>query len=389
MGTTKQDTGPPAQFRSIVYGAPRRLITGPAGFKSLKGQMESVADTVDVPAVGGSMADIFLSYSSRDLERAEMIVRALESEGFSVFWDRELVSGEKYSDQIEQRLATAKVALVLWSSNSVQSSWVVDEAIFALEHTKLVPVLIEHVRPPLGLSTIQSLELLNWNGERQSPDWRLLIDTLRRFLLDEPSGSLTDRKKRSVQRGTYDLRRSAVAESVEEAGTEIVFAPDASYKKPWGAGSTAIFIAHASGDKLRIKPILEVLARAGFSIWIDKPHLLMLDKRLKRRVRGIQFGAGDWKEQIRKAANRANIVLAFWSDDAVDARREQFYYEVYMGLIQRKLCQCRIDPIAPAKIGMPFTFDQIADLSGFEPGVYHPELDFMMGGLPQFRRRLL
>ena len=88
------------------------------------------------------MADIFLSYSSRDLERAEMIVRALESEGFSVFWDRELVSGEKYSDQIEQRLATAKVALVLWSSNSVQSSWVVDEAIFALEHTKLVPVLI-------------------------------------------------------------------------------------------------------------------------------------------------------------------------------------------------------------------------------------------------------
>lgn len=336
------------------------------------------------------MADIFLSYASRDRERAEAIAQGLEREGFVVYWDRELLSGESYVDHIQKNLADSKVVLVLWSEISVTSAWVIDEADFARTHNSaLVPVLIDNVRPPLGFGQLQTLQLLEWQGDQTSTNWRTLIDNLRRLISSDRFGNPPRRKGRTVDREKYDITRGAIAESPEEVGSEVIFAPDASYKRPWGAGSTAIFVAHASGDKPRIQPIIEVLARTGFSIWIDKPHLLTLDAQVKKRVRGIQFGAGDWKEQIRKAANRANIVLAFWSDDAVDARREQFYYEVYIGLIQRKLCQCRIDPIAPAKIGMPFTFDQIADLSGYQAGSYHPELDFMMSGLPRFRRRLL
>ncbi len=340
------------------------------------------------------MADIFLSYASRDRERAQAVATGLEAEGLSVFWDRELTSGEKYREHIEKEMQSARVALVLWSEHSLQSAWVVDEADFARKAGKLIPVLIDDVRPPLGFAQVQSLRLTDWRGDRSAPDWRRLIETLRSTALrssapEADRRQMQTRKSRAPARQDYDSSRGAVTETAEETGTEILVAPDRAYNKPWGAGSTAVFIAHASGDKPRVKPIIEVLARSGFSIWIDKPHLLGLQPKLAKRVRGIEFGAGDWKEQIRKAANRANIVLAFWSDDAVDARREQFYYEVYMGLIQRKLCQARIDNIAPAKIGMPFTFDQIADLSSFTAGVYHPELDFMMAGLPRFRRRML
>ena len=56
------------------------------------------------------------------------------------------------------------------------------------------------------------------------------------------------------------------------------------------------------------------------------------------------------------------------------ARREQFHYEVYMAMMQKKLNQCRIDDVAYGAVGMPYTFDQIADLSQVSPDATTPNL---------------
>jgi hypothetical protein len=66
--------------------------------------------------------------------------------------------------------------------------------------------------------------------------------------------------------------------------------------------------------------------------------------------------------------------------------REQFHYEVYMAMMQKKLNQCRIDDVALNAIGMPYTFDQIADLSQVRTGIYHTELDYLMHDLVRKQR---
>ncbi|MEQ1698303.1 MAG: hypothetical protein ABL901_20930 [Hyphomicrobiaceae bacterium] len=99
----------------------------------------------------------------------------------------------------------------------------------------------------------------------------------------------------------------------------------------------------------------------------------------------VHYGE-DWKEGIRKAILKVDIVLAFWSRDAVNGRREQFHYGTYQGMMGRKLCQCRIDNVGYDEIGMPCTFDHIADLSDFSAQEYHPELDGLMQDLRRRRQ---
>ena len=46
------------------------------------------------------MSDIFISYSSKDRERIQPLVRTLEHLGFSVWWDRMIPMGKAFDDVI-------------------------------------------------------------------------------------------------------------------------------------------------------------------------------------------------------------------------------------------------------------------------------------------------
>ncbi len=332
--------------------------------------------------------DVFLSYGRRDQDIAQRVLEGLKAEGLSVFWDHEIVPGEKWQHHIGAALEASASVVVLWSPASVSSEFVLDEANVGHKRGVLVPVMIEQTRPPLGFGQLHTIDLTNWDGSKDHHGWHILLEAVTARTPATRPARLPPPPPPIRRSRAYQPEVTPVAESAQETGSVIRIDPARTYTRIPGANGTRVFIAHASGDKPRIKPIIEVLARSGFQLWVDKPHLLGLDKKVAKRVKGIEFGGGDWKEQIRKGVHKASLVLAFWSDDAVDARREQFYYEVYMGLIQRKLCQCRIDAMAPSKIGMPYTFDQIADLSDYHSGAFHAELDFMMTGLPKFRKRV-
>ena len=49
----------------------------------------------------------------------------LEAEGYSVWWDTSLVAGESFREVIVAELAQTRAAIVIWSSASVKSSWVI------------------------------------------------------------------------------------------------------------------------------------------------------------------------------------------------------------------------------------------------------------------------
>ena len=67
------------------------------------------------------MPDIFLSYNREDQSRAKLFAEAFEAQGFSVWWDVGLKTGEAYDEVTENALRTAKAVVVLWSKKSVES----------------------------------------------------------------------------------------------------------------------------------------------------------------------------------------------------------------------------------------------------------------------------
>ena len=115
------------------------------------------------------MASVFLSYDHDDWARAAPLAAALESHGHSVWWDRQIHGGAEYNSAIETAVETSDAVVVLWSGNSVRSAWVRDEAGEGRDRGRLVPVLIEAVKPPMGFRQYQTLDLSGWTGGKRIP----------------------------------------------------------------------------------------------------------------------------------------------------------------------------------------------------------------------------
>jgi hypothetical protein len=110
------------------------------------------------------MASIFLSYSREDAAKADRIAQALEADGHSVWWDRRIGAGSRFSKEIDAALQDSDLVVVLWSKASAESAWVHDEAAAGRDSGRLIPVLIERITPPLGFRQYQSIELAMRRG---------------------------------------------------------------------------------------------------------------------------------------------------------------------------------------------------------------------------------
>ena len=121
------------------------------------------------------MADIFISYAREDRQWVEKLANQLQSEGFTVWWDWDLLVGKRYRETIDTELQTCKTAVVVWSQHSVQSDFVRDEAEEAQQRNILVPVLKEVVRPPAGFRQIQTADLSTWTGSGDHAEFRRVM----------------------------------------------------------------------------------------------------------------------------------------------------------------------------------------------------------------------
>ncbi len=83
------------------------------------------------------MADVFISHSSADVDRARQVAALLADAGYSAWWDDELRSGERFQESIIRELNDARAVVVLWSSTAVDSDWVYSEARRANKQDKL------------------------------------------------------------------------------------------------------------------------------------------------------------------------------------------------------------------------------------------------------------
>lgn len=130
--------------------------------------------------MGGSDCKIFVSYSRVDRSRVQPIVAALRTMAYEVWWDTQLSSGASFTAQIEDELEGADIVLVVWSKASVESDWVKDEAASGRERGRLLPVIVDDAKPPLGFRQLQCVDLRRWNRRADAPEFQELVQDIGR-----------------------------------------------------------------------------------------------------------------------------------------------------------------------------------------------------------------
>lgn len=127
------------------------------------------------------MSFIFLSYSKSQRSLTEALAADLIAQGYEVWWDTSLVSGDTYAHIIRDRLNAAAAVLVIWSDGALNSEWVYSEARRGRNQKKLVQVLSEGIvpsdlPPPFDALHLDALE-----------DRAAILKALHRLKVPQPS----------------------------------------------------------------------------------------------------------------------------------------------------------------------------------------------------------
>lgn len=80
-------------------------------------------------------SEVFLSHSSLDYDFAEKLVQVLQSHGVP-FWYSPInvIGAQQWHDEIGSALGRCDWFVVVLTPNSVDSTWVKRETLYALEH---------------------------------------------------------------------------------------------------------------------------------------------------------------------------------------------------------------------------------------------------------------
>ena len=124
------------------------------------------------------MADVFVSYARRDKARVAPLVAAIEAQGWSVWWDPEIIPGQEFDRQIDAELKIAAAVLVVWTPNSVDSRWVRGEARDAAERGILVPVRLDGASLPIDVRAFHTIDFDDSAEGASSPQVQELLHAL-------------------------------------------------------------------------------------------------------------------------------------------------------------------------------------------------------------------
>jgi hypothetical protein len=136
------------------------------------------------------MADVFISYKREDRAAATWLAQQLELNGVSVWWDSKLKGGESFDDAIEHELTVAKCVVVLWSQRSVQSSYVKDEATYALNAKKLLPVSLDASIPSFRFQGLHTIAMEQLRSAGMENPVSILLNSLAPFLGSAPKDAV-------------------------------------------------------------------------------------------------------------------------------------------------------------------------------------------------------
>jgi TolB-like protein/Tfp pilus assembly protein PilF len=145
------------------------------------------------------MADVFVSYCRRDRPRVAPLVAAIESMGWSVWWDPEIVPGQEFDRMIHAELASAGAVLAVWTRDSVESRWVRGEAREGADRDILVPVRLDDATLPIDLRAFHTIDFNgDPDGDPRNPQVQDMLHALGAVIARDASASSGSRVSESA-----------------------------------------------------------------------------------------------------------------------------------------------------------------------------------------------
>ena len=118
---------------------------------------------------------VFLSYASQDRGRAHLMADYLTRKGVPVWWDRDLLPGDRFRAVIDEQLDLAACTIALFTTAALASRWVPAEAEHADRRGVLIPVKMDQAaEPPKPFSELHVADLTNWSGEDNDETRKIL-----------------------------------------------------------------------------------------------------------------------------------------------------------------------------------------------------------------------
>lgn len=310
------------------------------------------------------MADVFLSYKREDRRHAQLLAERLEQYGFEVWWDFELLSGDRYRRVIERVIDECAAAVVIWSKRARESAFVIDEANYANGQDKLCPVRIEDCQPPLGFGQLHVNDLIGWEGHEDHPDFQALLRGL-----EAKTGKTAKRGENPRTSDGEALAAELEAfKSAQAAGSEAalrafvaahpegVFSSFVRDQLKAKSGSTpqpaarrfdpqrSVFLSYPTDiDGALLRAVVHELQSRELSIWLYDPAPYGFSREELAMLRWQRSG-GSWKGQTRAAIREAACVVALVNTHSLTNRfqRDEFKWAV----AQRKLIPAIVGDVA-------------------------------------------
>ena len=150
--------------------------------------------------------DVFISYSSKDMDTADTICEYLESRGISCWYaDRDIPAGQDWAESIVKALDRAKIFLLIFTDNANNSRQVMREVDTAVNRgIPIIPFKLTKNAPSGGmkyyLSTVHWLDAVEVEPEDSLRSLRGLITRLLSGEQPEPTRSKAPAQQRPVQK---------------------------------------------------------------------------------------------------------------------------------------------------------------------------------------------
>jgi TolB-like protein/Tfp pilus assembly protein PilF len=127
---------------------------------------------------GATPLRVFLSYARLDRPRVQPLVTALEASGLDVWWDARIEGGALFAKTIAAALEASDAVIVVWSKRSIESNWVLDEAMHGRDRRRLIPVSFDGSESPLGFRQFHTIDLSAWSGDTRSAEWAATLHAI-------------------------------------------------------------------------------------------------------------------------------------------------------------------------------------------------------------------
>ena len=125
---------------------------------------------------------VFISYAHANKTEVAEIVRYLRDHDINIWWDNDIAPGDKWRDQIADKLAECQAVLTLWTEQSVKSRSVIEEAEGGKHGDKLLHAKLDSAPLPYGFGEVQYADLTHWDRRSDTPESSSLLAALKQKL---------------------------------------------------------------------------------------------------------------------------------------------------------------------------------------------------------------